>query len=1176
MEKQKLIEEIQQLIRRYNEMLRDTTEADVTSNLVEPLIALLGWDIYTSTQYSRQKYVRGAGYADITLLIDNEPAIFVEVKKFGKIPTNRIGPQPQLLIPFKEYKDLIDRTPEEKQAMKYARSKGIKWAVLTNFECLYVFNADREQIILSFTEPAEYIRKIDDLLQLQREKIGAKSLEWIESLLKKTDIDRGFLEKLQDWRLMLAQDIYDLNKERDFLASEGKFDFELLMSIVQRILSRLLVIQIADDREVLHTHDVLISILESYRGLGKYAPEGYLYKQFLSLCHEMDKVHNTSIFAPGHPSEDVLVSDSTFSKVIESLVNISFRKMSSDVLGATYESYIGYRFTISNGKIQAEIDQRVRKQGGIYYTPPYIVHYIVDNTLGRKLIELENKYGLEAGEKAKDIKLLDPACGSGSFLICAFDVLSDFYERINKRINDASFSLTAELKPSTMFERLEKLKHLPKIMVDYPKWILENQLYGVDLDPAAAEIATINLVVKAFEKMKDKKLPLILNQNIKIGNSLVSGIPLDEDCNLPECKEHISLREQLKRTEDEDKKIGLMLEIEGHRESIDKKLNESLKECFESLVDKRPFNWQWEFPEVFQRENRGFDIVIGNPPYINVENLAEDDRKFYRDIFYSALKRFDIYIGFIERGIHLLSESGQLSMIIPYPFLTQDYGEKLRKFILDNCIIKSILDLSQYDVFPDAVVRNIVPVFHKEPEDMKRKSNKIAIITPATHPAITWEATITNIPQEMFESMPAYMFRISLEDKSSAITRKIEAKSLKLGKFVAASWGARGVPAEDFHLDKPINKFCKPMVKGRNVGRYSLTYDGKWFLYDVSKLYRPAFPELFEKEKIIVSKVTGKKGIIATYDDNKFYTDDSLCCCVPKYSLKDLDESFLRKRKIFITDEEIRLSKKYSLKYLLAIVNSTLVNFYYAKILGYELNVYPESIEMLPVYQIDFSDKQDKAIYKKLTQLVDRIMLLNSHLSEFQRTFAVCLNNYSHELKTLKVYYESSFYSDFLKKKVLISSDKESVVTYISSDLIDKKLLFRVKLGDRIEDVLELTIDDKKLRLFLFYSARTFLKEHERKKKWGEGKVLRILLDSIKIPIFNSVSDKTNIEMIESFMKEFKKEVKSKCPRSDLNLSNIEAEIADIDATIDAVVFKLYKLTNDEIDIVLPELSNTK
>jgi predicted type IV restriction endonuclease len=174
MDKQKLIEEIEQLIGRRKAMSPESTEADVTSNLVEPLIALLGWDVYTPTQYSRQKYVRGAGYADITLLI-GEPVIFVEVKKFGKIPTNRIGPQPQALLPFKEFRDLIDRTPEEKQAMKYARSKGIKWAVLTNFDCLYVFNADREQIILSFTNTSEYIKKIDDLTASKRKDRSEES-----------------------------------------------------------------------------------------------------------------------------------------------------------------------------------------------------------------------------------------------------------------------------------------------------------------------------------------------------------------------------------------------------------------------------------------------------------------------------------------------------------------------------------------------------------------------------------------------------------------------------------------------------------------------------------------------------------------------------------------------------------------------------------------------------------------------------------------------------------------------------------------------------------------------------------------------------------------------------------------------------------------------------------------
>jgi type II restriction/modification system DNA methylase subunit YeeA len=222
--------------------------------------------------------------------------------------------------------------------------------------------------------------------------------------------------------------------------------------------------------------------------------------------------------------------------------------MTADILGATYESYLGYKFALKNGRVEAEIDQRVRKQSGIYYTPAYIVHYIVDNTLGIKLKELEEKFGLEAGEEAKDLKILDPACGSGSFLIYAFDLLADFYERINTNITQEQLRLSTETANPDIFENREKFKHLPKKIVDYPKRILEDHLYGVDLDPAAAEIATINLVIKAFEKMREKKLPLILNQNIKVGNSLISGVRKKEELEKfkEEFAKHIDLRKKLK------------------------------------------------------------------------------------------------------------------------------------------------------------------------------------------------------------------------------------------------------------------------------------------------------------------------------------------------------------------------------------------------------------------------------------------------------------------------------------------------------------------------------------------------------------------------------------------------------------------------------------------------------
>ena len=595
MNDQDLKGELKKLVEKRKNIDEKTSEANICANFVDQLFLLLGWDIGDVKQYDRNSYVRGTGYADIALKIDNEPKIFVEVKKIGKIPKNRIDPQAQMTLPLKELADLIDRTPEEKQAFKYARGEGIPWAILTNFDCLYVFNADQERIILSFKTPQEYLDRFEDLLLLCREKVKTNSLQWLQDQLKKEEIDKNFLQKLHNWRISLAQNIYSENRDNHVLKDlEGDFDWDTLMHIVQRILSRLLIIQIADDREVLRTHNILETSLKSFEDRGDYSKKDYLLKEFTDLSHMMDQHHNTTIFAPGHPCEDVFIPNSVFARILSELCHISFRKMTADILGATYESYLGYRFALRNGKIEAEIDQRVRKQAGIYYTPAYIVRYIVDNTLGVKLKELEDQYGLEAGEKAKDLKVLDPACGSGSFLIYAFDVFAGFYERLNKKISDKQFELSKGRANPDMFQAQDEFKHLPGRVADYAKRILEDHLYGVDLDPAACEIATINLVIKAFEKTRDKKLPLILNQNVKVGNSLISGVEKKDDLEnfKDEIAQHIEFRKKLKQTESDEEKRELMAEISQLREKVNLQLNERLKKYFDDLEEKRPFRFR--------------------------------------------------------------------------------------------------------------------------------------------------------------------------------------------------------------------------------------------------------------------------------------------------------------------------------------------------------------------------------------------------------------------------------------------------------------------------------------------------------------------------------------------------------------------------------------------------------
>ncbi|MEW6096841.1 MAG: N-6 DNA methylase [bacterium] len=1142
--------ELKELISKYySNKNKDIAEADVRANYIDKLFLILGWNVYNTlgedNRYNREKYIRPttpfdkAGFVDIGLEIEKNPVIFIETKRFGK-----------LLSKSARQEKHIDRTSDEKQALRYARSYEIPWAILTNFERLYLFNVNEERLILAFDSPSEYLENLDELLLLSKDKVKTGSLQWWQAQLHKEEIDYSFLEFLHSWRLKLAQDIYIHNKDNlVLLKSDKSFDFDMLMNVVQRILSRLLVIQCADDKEVLLQHEVLASMLNEYLQKGAYAKETCLFDAFIDLSIMMDKHHNTSIFAPGHPCEQVFISNQTLSEIISELSHISFRKFTSDILGATYESYLGYRFKVDNGKIKAGINTEVRRSAGIYYTPPYIVHYIVDNTLGKYL---EGK----TIDDIKDLKVLDPACGSGSFLIYAYDVLAKFYETENERIEKLQAEAMERYfeKHGQKLPLFEELEDLPQKVLDYPKKILCEHLYGVDLDSAAAEMATINLLLKAFEKMKEKKLPLILNQNIKVGNSLICGKGKIEEDKLQTL---INLRAKLKNGEE-----SVLNSIDTITKELNMGLNTSLNKYFDDPNTKKPFNWQVEFPEVSE-----FDIIIGNPPYVNVVNLLQDERTFYMKSYTSALKRFDIYIGMIERGINLLKKAGILGFIIPYPFLTQNYAVNIRKWLLENTSIQTIVDLKKYRVFQDAVVRNIILICKKE----LIPDNTIQIITPQKDPKIQEKISdgILEVKQAVYKNTHEYMFRLELNGKTLQIIDKINSKSFCLGDIAAVSWGARGVPIEKFQLDKQINKLSKRMIKGENVSRYLIDYAGKWFLYDKEKLYRPSLLELFENEKLVISEVTGKKGLIACFDNERFYTDHSLSCCVLKHKLCALDQSVLRKHKIYIKEDEIQTSKNYDLKYLLGFINSKLINFYFYLMLGYELNVYPESIEQIPIYKIDFDNPDSKATHDQLVELVDRMLSLHKQRNEILNTFEQVINNYPDydRLSLKEAYYIKADYSKYIEKKAHIPAQTQGEVFGIKIYEENNSLYFKVDSEPEVSTpVLELIIKDENLRLFIFYTINKFLIEKRKKKKWGEGKVVDIILGNLITLVYKTParlhSIEYNLDRINLMMNEFRAKV------SNPHLTKIDMEIERIDDQIDNLIYKLYDISEDEIKII--------
>lgn len=1160
--------EIKELIDRYKKIDRNTSEANILGNLIDPLFALLGWDITDTKEYDRNSYVRGAGFADVGLLIEGKPVIFLEAKKIGKIPKNRIDPQAQTILSFKELQHLIDRTPEEKQAMRYARGKEIPWAILTNFECLFVFNADHERIILSFKSPEEYLTRFDKLWRLSKERVKAKSLEWVQDQLKKEEIDKSFLEKLENWRLRLAQNIYNNNKDNHILADEkGHFDFEKLMHIVQRILSRLLVISIADDKEVLETQNILETLYKSYEDLGKYAREDYLLTRFIELSHSMDEQHNTTIFAPGHPCEKVKILNEVFASILKELCNFSFRKMSVDILGATYESYLGYRFAIKNGKINAEVDPRVRKQSGIYYTPTYIVHYIVDNTLGKMLKEIEKKHDIRAIEEIKDIKVLDPACGSGSFLIYAFDVLADFYDKQNEKITKMQFELSKGHANPTIFEQLENFKNLPKQVRNYPKKILEDHLYGVDLDPAAAEIATINLVIKAFEKMKRKKLPLILNQNIKVGNSLISGVREKEDLKefKKEIAEHIALRKKLKETEDEKEKEKIMDQIDDLRQKANSRLNESLKEYFKNPEDKRPFNWEFEFPEVFDQnksENeKGFDAVIGNPPWIQSKKMSAEDKAYYEENFFSVKKQYDIFNALVEQGVNLLKEDRLISYITPSRFLMNPDYEKFREFIVKRTRINQIVDIGEH-IFKNVEMPALIFVLTKHSVEDHCKENIVLVRSNILNlPKRVWSEY--NVKQDRFFAEDKYLLSIYLpEDKRiQDVILKMDKNALPLRKFVDNARGVEIGKKSKLIFDRRIDKRYVPFLVGEDIDRYEIFRHRYLKLGLASVDYKS--PSLYKGEKIIVRK-TGT-GINATYDNSDFYVIQVI------YIFKPKDR------------------KKVNIKYILGILNSNLLSFYYFSKFGERTKkAFPhlrqENLLSLPIHEVKVSDPSEKAMHDQLVKYADIMLKRNKEKNELTMIFAQVLGNHTCQLRSLgRGYYEVAEYIEKIDKKASTIANEEKEISKIYLKEKGKTLFFSIFADDKWEEALRLTVKDESLRLFIFYSIRKYLEENKRRKKWTTKsltKVLDVILGRIEVPIFktkvNIYNAEHNLKMINLLIKEFKSKFKKKFSKGKIHLSQIEEEIQDTDNSIDALVFKLYGLNKNEVVTVLDSMEIDK
>ena len=648
---------------------------------------VLGWPTNDITRYEREKSMANRKRVDRILNLDNGDKIFIEAKRFGIIDelSGEWSVRPgQMALPGMA----TDRTQEEQQAINYAFENNWTWAILTNFERFRLFNARRDWLVFSFEVPRAYEQDFELLWQLSWENMHKGSLQTLNNQRWTKEVDTDYLAFINEQREQLAIDI-TLNRGQNpwAYADDGALQVDLLREVVQRFLDRLVIVRFAEDHYVIPP-GTLRRFYELRKENSYYTNELRYYLR--DFFRRFDQKHNSALFAPSE-ADEAQFSDDVLLPLIDKLYQARFRAMPADIIGNTYEQYLGKTLVADNGTIRIADNLETRRKQGSYYTPQYIVRYIVDHSLGRWLYGTYDgkpngmRIPDESRKTAADIRglrILDSACGSGSFLIYAYQVLAEFYQSEVARL-EADYQQKIKAMAGRHFadvaldDRIETQRiaeERDSIRKNYRSLILEKHLYGADLDPQAAEIAVVNLMMRALErKGQSKRLPLILNQNIKVGNALIGLRP--DDRRLADQADSLAairrLRAELIDTSNQEPRHkDILAELETARDQLYDRIQDEDRR-FKDLARVRPFHWAVEFPEVFVDEegrlldNPGFDFIFGNPPYS--AKLSPAERNYYKREF--NIGTTNTAALFMMQSLNLLRDGAVHGFIAPKSFL---------------------------------------------------------------------------------------------------------------------------------------------------------------------------------------------------------------------------------------------------------------------------------------------------------------------------------------------------------------------------------------------------------------------------------------------------------------------------------------------------------------------------
>ena len=623
--------------------------------------------------------------------------------------------------------------------------------------------------------------------------------------------------------------------------------------------------------------------------------------------------------------------------------------MPAEILGQIYEQFLGQVIRLDEGhRAVVEDKPEVKKAGGVKYTPAYIVEAIVKKTLGPSL---EGKTARQASE----ISVLDPACGSGSFLIVAYQYLLDWHRDwymqhllppMERGFRPSSPEIR-RLLPETETGRKGRKREaeLPIYQARDGEWrlstaerkrILLCNIYGVDIDRQAVEVTKLSLLLKVLEGENEetisKQLTLFqeralpdLGENIKCGNSLIGWDILEDNPGLGQ--------EEIERI--------------------------------------NPFDWEREFPGVFN--NGGFNLIIGNPPY--GASLDEMTRNYFNNKFLYQNYQLDSYLLFLEQSIrYLLRKDGFYGMIIPNPWLTNLLQKSMRIFVTENTRILEIIHF-KFAVFQGVTVDTEIILLQKS-VPTGWISNVIVADTIESFKSMNFGPSLRKIEhvQEKWLKLLGDVINIFLDDRSESLANKCQSQSNLLENTYKINVGikpyqkGKGTPPQTkeivenrpFDSATKIDSAYRLYLRGRDIGRYHISPIEPRYLKYGPWLAEPRPAANFDAPKKILMRQTGDS-LIATIDGEKYLCLNNMHVLVPKTQLPDID-------------------------YILGIINSRLLNWYYQTRnpeIGEALaEVKKSNVAALPVRPIDFSDPADVARHDRMVALVEQMLSLHKQLPQ--------------------------------------------------------------------------------------------------------------------------------------------------------------------------------------------------